>query len=216
MSDSIRERKITFVNIVNDDKNKGFLTGTFQSKLGHMESYALRETIAKTGEKAYFDDIKTAARGDAEITHSWIDSLKEPESVINIHGEFTLKTGENTDIIYFNPILWAGYKINPFAAAVRKYPVEMLYPLDETYILAAEIPDGFEVDELPKATKVIYNEGEGYFEYLVQKTETAIQLRCSLKLKKANFDPEDYNTLRDFFGFIVKKQSEQIVFKRKK
>jgi len=35
-------------------------------------------------------------------------------------------------------------------------------------------------------------------------------------LKKANFVPEDYDTLRDFFAYIVKKQSEQIVFKKKK
>jgi hypothetical protein len=33
---------------------------------------------------------------------------------------------------------------------------------------------------------------------------------------KANFDPEDYATLRDFFAVIVKKQGEPIVFKKKK
>jgi len=42
-----------------------------------------------------------------------------------------------------------------------------------------------------------------------------VRLRSRIKLKKANYKPEDYNTLRDFFGFIVKKQSEQIVFKKK-
>jgi len=35
-------------------------------------------------------------------------------------------------------------------------------------------------------------------------------------MKKAYFDPDEYNTLRDFFAYIVKKQSEQIVFKKKK
>jgi hypothetical protein len=34
-------------------------------------------------------------------------------------------------------------------------------------------------------------------------------------LKKANFKPEDYNSLRDFFAYVVKKQSEQVVFKKK-
>ena len=29
------------------------------------------------------------------------------------------------------------------------------------------------------------------------------------------FTPEDYNGLRDFFAFIVKKQNEQIVMKKK-
>jgi uncharacterized protein YfkK (UPF0435 family) len=33
-------------------------------------------------------------------------------------------------------------------------------------------------------------------------------------MNKANFNSEDYETLRDFYGFIVQKQSEQIVFKK--
>jgi hypothetical protein len=33
-------------------------------------------------------------------------------------------------------------------------------------------------------------------------------------LKKANFNPEDYATLRDFFAYVVKKEAEQIVFKK--
>jgi hypothetical protein len=41
-------------------------------------------------------------------------------------------------------------------------------------------------------------------------------MRSRIKLTKANFKPEDYGTLREFFAFIVKKQSEQIVFKKKK
>jgi hypothetical protein len=69
---------------------------------------------------------------------------------------------------------------------------------------------------MPKPTRVSYNGGEGSFEYLVQKNEASLQLRCTLQLKKANFDPEDYSTLRDFFAFVVKKESEQVVFKRKK
>ncbi len=41
-----------------------------------------------------------------------------------------------------------------------------------------------------------------------------IQLRSRVQLNKANFESEDYQTLRDFFAFIVKKQAEQIVFKK--
>ena len=79
-----------------------------------------------------------------------------------------------------------------------------------------ETPRGFVVDEIPKSTKVSFNDGEGYFEYLVQKTETGVELRSKLTMTKAYFGADEYNALRDFFGYIVKKQSEQIVFKRQK
>jgi hypothetical protein len=68
---------------------------------------------------------------------------------------------------------------------------------------------------MPKPAKIAYNENEGFFEYLIQKNESTIQLRTRIKLNKANFSPEEYNTLRDFFSVIVKKQNEQIVFKKK-
>jgi hypothetical protein len=113
-------------------------------------------------------------------------------------------------------MLGTGRRENLFKSAVRSYPVEMLHAMDETYTLTMEIPKGFVVDELPKSVKVSYNTDEGFFEYIVVKDDERVQMRSRIKLKKANFTPEDYSTLRDFFAFIVKKQGEQIVFKKKK
>ena len=79
-----------------------------------------------------------------------------------------------------------------------------------------EIPNGYQVDEIPKSAKVALNENDGIFEYLIQKGPTNIQMRVHLKLNKAFFPTDDYATLRDFFGYIVKKESEQIVFKKTK
>ena len=107
-----------------------------------------------------------------------------------------------------------GYTINPFKAMERHYPVEMPYKIDETYVLNMDIPVGYQVDEMPKSARVKYNENEGIFEYLIQKGETNIQMRTRLKFNKAFFPTEEYSNLRDFFAFVVKKESEQIVFKK--
>jgi hypothetical protein len=103
---------------------------------------------------------------------------------------------------------------NPFKAAERKYPVEMPYATDDLYVFSMEIPEGYVVDELPKSAKVAFNEDQGLFEYLVGRQDNLIQLRCHLKLIKANFPAEDYSSLRDFFAYIVKKENEQIVLKK--
>jgi hypothetical protein len=50
-----------------------------------------------------------------------------------------------------------GMRENPFKAAERKYPVEMPYVRDDMYILNMQIPDGYEVDELPKSARVALN-----------------------------------------------------------
>ena len=105
-------------------------------------------------------------------------------------------------------------KNNLFQSADRYYPVEMPYCSDETYVLNMEIPKGYEVDELPKSTKVKLNEDDGLFEYIIVKSNDHIQFRSRISFKKATFDPEDYQTLRDFYGYIVKKHAENIVFKK--
>ena len=115
---------------------------------------------------------------------------------------------------YFNPMMKAGLNKNPFLSAERNYPVELPYVFDESYILNMDIPEGYEVEELPKSVRIKLNENDGIFEYLIQKNETSIQFKNALNIKKATFDPDDYNNLRDFYAYIVKKQAEMIVFRK--
>lgn len=212
-ADSLMERSMTTVFMTND--GKGVLSGRVMSLKGYIESCDIREKVRAKGEKELFKGVQAAFPTEWEISNTSIDSLKQMDEPVAINYEVALK-GSGDDILYFNPMLADGYKENPFKAAERLYPVEMPYGFDETYVLNMEIPTGYVVDELPKSTKVTFNDNEGFFEYLIAKDDNGIQFRSRIQLKKANFKPEDYATLRDFFGFIVKKQSEQVVFKKKK
>lgn len=91
----------------------------------------------------------------------------------------------------------------------------MSYQKDETYLIYIEIPEGYVIDEIPRSAKVSLNSGEGFFEYLIEKTDKQINLRSRIKLNKANFAAEDFTSLRNFFELILKKHAEQIVFKKK-
>ena len=211
-SDSLKEQKMTSVFINNDEKEG--LVGSFRSQLGYYESFNLRKKLKGDG-NAYLKNIKSGNSFDMTVTEAGIDSLKKPDMPAVVHYDFSFKPSADESIIYLNPMLSEGYKENPFTAAERKYPVEMSYTVDETYLLNMEIPKGYVVEEIPKSAKVAFNEDEGFFEYLVQKSDEGIQLRSRVKLNKATFTPEDYAGLREFFGFIVKKQNEQIVLKKK-
>jgi hypothetical protein len=210
----VTEGKVTTVFVTS--QSKGVLSGTYQSVPGYFESCAVREKVKEKGEKDFFKTIQTAYAGETVVSNTHIDSLKKEDKPVGIAYEFEEKIDSNEDLIYFNPLLSESLKENPFKAAERMYPVEMPHAMDETYIFNMEIPEGYVVDEIPKSAKVLFNEDEGFFEYLVAKDDHLIQLRTRIKLKKANFKPEDYSVLRDFFGFIVKKENEQIVFKKKK
>lgn len=211
-ADSLKEKKLTMVLMSGTEKG---LEGQLQSTLGKEESYQVRRAVSEKGEKEYFKDIQTSWGEDMDISNGGIDSLQQPEDPVKVHYEFALKQPPGASVIYLTPMLGEGYRVNPFAAVDRKYPVEMPYSMDETYILSMEIPGGYVVDELPKSSKVAYNGDQGYFEYLIQQGNGTIQMRCRVQLNKAQFLPEDYSSLRDFFAFVVKKENEPIVLKKK-
>ena len=124
---------------------------------------------------------------------------------------------DKEDIIYLNPMFGEGYKENPFKSATRTYPVEMPYAFDETYVLRMDVPPGYVVDELPKSARVNFDEeGKSFFEYIIGNSGGVISFRSRVKLTRSYYLPEEYEILREFFGMIVSKQSEQIVFKKKK
>jgi Domain of Unknown Function with PDB structure (DUF3857)/Domain of Unknown Function with PDB structure (DUF3858) len=211
-ADSLKETRFTMVFIDNTDKG---LEGEVQSTLGPEESYQLRREITEHGQSQYFKDIQTGYGEEAQIGNGGIDSLTRLEDPVKVHYDFTLKQPSDASVIYLNPILAGGWRENPFQAADRKYPVEMPYTRDETYVLSMDIPPGYVVDEMPKSAKVAFNGDQGYFEYLLAQQGDKIQMRCRVRLNKALFPPEDYSSLRDFFAFIVKKENEQIVLKKK-
>ncbi|MBS1948728.1 MAG: DUF3858 domain-containing protein [Bacteroidetes bacterium] len=212
MPDSIRAPKFTTVLIVNDEKEKGAMSGSLTYDPGYYGSVAIRQK----GEQEYFRNLQTMYGSDIKISGTGIDSLQQHEFPVSVHYSFRFVNDANADVIYFSPVIGEAYETNPFKAVERKYPIEMSYPIDETYVLNMEIPTGYAVDEVPKAVRVAYNENEGIFEYLNQKSENNVQLRLHLKLNKAVFYAEEYSSLREFFSYVVKKESEQIVFKKKK
>ncbi len=212
--DSLLERKVTSVYIINNDK--GNSTGSMQQVPGYFESTTLREQVKEKGKDAIIATIKKGFNADIEIENFTIDSLNLKDNPIGISYDFNLKN-DKEDIIYMNPMFGERYETNPFKSAERVYPVEMPYTEDETYIFSMEVPTGYVVDELPKSMVLKLNEfDDGVFEYRMSVSDNTISFRCRLRIKRTFFAPDEYELLREFFGMVVAKQNEQIVFKKKK
>lgn len=213
-ADSLFERKLTSVLI--NSNEKGELTGSLQQQPGYYESHEIRETVKEKGKDEFFKEVKKAWGQDVEMINPHIDSLDNLEESIAIAYEFKLNE-EKQDILYISPMFGEGYKENPFKSAERLYPVEMPYASDETYIFSMVIPDGYVVDELPKSVVVKLNsDGDGQFEYRISEAGGTISMRSRIQFKRAFYQHDEYELLREFFNLVVKKQSEQIVLKKKK
>jgi hypothetical protein len=197
--------------------DKGGLDFGIQCYPGLAESAEIRKSIRAQGQKDFLEKLKAKALADASISDLEIDSIELPDEPLGISYDCHLAIDSMAGLFYFNPSLLADrIGENPFKAAERLYPVEMPYARDENVILTMEIPKGYMVDELPKSAKVLLNTDEGYFEYIVSEDDQTIHFRSRLRLTKANFKPEDYTVLRNFYTAVANLQNESIVFKRKK
>jgi hypothetical protein len=211
-ADLVTETRKTTVFVSNDDK--GGLVARFESSPGPKEAFEMRQNVKENGEAAFVKKLRTAYTGDMKIANVTIDSLQQPDQPLDLSYDLTLPVDKAASLFYFNPMLGEGYSENPFKSAERAYPVEMPNTMDRIYIFSMDIPDGYVVDEMPKSAKVLLNDNEGSFEYIISKDDQQIQFRTHIKLEKANYKPEDYASLRNFFALIVEKESEQIVFKK--
>jgi hypothetical protein len=210
--DSLKESKVTSVFIMNSEDGKG-MSGALTSNLGYYESFHLRDKLAKATTDEYFMEVKKSYSFDVEIKDASVDMLKSYDEPAIVKYDFKFSADE--DIIYLNPLLTEAMKENPFTSATRHYPVEMPYTINEIYVLTMDVPKGYVVDELPKSSKIMLNEEEGLFEYMISSNGTTIQFRSRLQINKATFGKEDYEVLRNFFSMVVKKHSELIVLKKK-
>lgn len=213
-ADSLLERKTTTIFIEVDEKERGKLNGRVQKQLGYYESLAVRDELKEKGTEGFFKHIKSDYAFDVDIRNVAIDSIKAKEEPISIAYDFEFSAPDN-GIIYIEPMMSEGLRENYFKSAERSYPVEMPYSSDETYVLNFQIPDGYRFEEIPKSAKVLLNENDGFFEYLIEIDEDVVRLKSRIKINKATFPAEDYQSLRNFFGFVVKKHAEQIVLKKK-
>jgi len=209
-ADELVEKELVNIFIINNEKKE--LEGSLKHQFGYFDSRDEWRKIKKEGSKKYLSDLKSKVN-NADVLSTELDSTLTINDNVVYDINFKMKNEE--DIIYFSPILDVPFKENPFKKEERYYPVEMPYTIDYTYSLNMEIPEGYMVDELPKSVRTLLNEDEGMFEYLIQAKNNNIQLRMKIVTKKANYLSDDYATLRDFFGAVIKKQAEQIVFKKK-
>lgn len=212
LPDSINEHSLSSVIISVTGKNE--LEASYKREMGLYESIDIKNRIAKSGLENYVMDLKNHYPEDMHIHNEVVDSFQAPEKNVSLQFDFSLSSLFNSEIVYFNPLFGEGVKKNPFFSTERSYPVEMPYRPDEVYILYMEIPNGYKIDELPKSQLIRLDDNRGVFEYIINSDANSIQLRRKLVLFKTNFSSTDYQLLRDFYALVVKKDAEQIVFKK--
>ena len=192
----------------------GELTGTgLESAAGYSALY-LRKTILEEGESKYAERIAKEV-GDFKMEKPEIKNLREINNALDISYKISASgNSQANNLIYLNPMLGQGEKENPFKLESRMYPVDFGAPIDETYICRFTIPDGYELDEIPKGLAVNLPEKAGRFMYVVQQQGKVVQVMSKVSISKPVFYAPEYDFLKEFYSQIIAKHAEQIVLKK--
>jgi len=132
--------------------------------------------------------------------------------------KYSIKTNAATEVlgnkIYFSPMLCFAMNENPFKQETRTYPVDFSFPFRDKYTSIITIPEGYQVESLPKSIAIAMEMQYGTFNYTVTNIDSQIQLTAVLEIKTSIVPPEDYDILKEFYKVVVDKENEKIVLKK--
>jgi hypothetical protein len=184
----------------------------------NLEDYA---AYSYSGKIKKFNDLDDFAR-DIEKTDpnlSIEDIELERDSVSNhlkLRYHVTLNSSINSGsgIIYFSPFIQSYYNENPFKLEKREFPVEFSYQrfIQQDFII--NLPEGYEVSEIPEPiSSSLPNELASYRCQII-KDGNKISVSTALVINKSLYLPENYDDLKQLFQTMIDKQKEVIVIKK--
>lgn len=155
-----------------------------------------------------------AKRLTCEIDSFNVSGFDEPSAPAK--QEFTQITDASLgdEFLYINPMADKLFTENPFKEENRVFPVQFDYPLNYLQVVDINIPEGYVVEELPQAAKMVLNGNDIVLTYRIGQSGNLVKLFYQYQLKKLIFLPDEYEYLKDFFAKVVAKNSEQVVLKK--
>ncbi|MGB5988603.1 MAG: DUF3857 domain-containing protein [Marinifilaceae bacterium] len=153
---------------------------------------------------------------DYSIDSYEINNLKDKEKAICERYSFC--TGEDNEqpaVLYLPALLQSSTSENPFKMSTRKFPVDFPFLRNEMVNIVIEIPDNYEVQQLPKSVMSYLQDKSLIFRYNCKQVGNKLSIVSSTRVLKTMFLPSEYESLKNMFDMIIKKYQEQIVLKLK-
>jgi hypothetical protein len=143
-----------------------------------------------------------------------IDSLSKPAK-----AKYEVSLTGYADIIgnmiSISPMLLERKDSNPFKMETRKYPIDYGHPIKSRYVLSINIPEGYEVAELPKSCNIVLPDKSATFTYQAIQSESTVRLTAVFEINKTIFLESDYPLIKEFYNQVIAKQMEVIMLKKK-
>ncbi|GAA4043609.1 DUF3857 domain-containing protein [Flavobacterium chungnamense] len=203
------------VNMLVSIDNQGQVSGKVREQYFDYAALNYRDRYLGLSKDSYLENLEKRHEGleiaDFELTNDKI--INEP-----IIEKYSIKSNNLTeqigDKIYFEPLLHFTQSENPFKQETRQYPIDFAFPFKDKYMVNITIPQGYQVESIPKSASFAMANNYGSFNMSISNTDTQIQVVVNFIINASIIPSEDYDTLKEFFKIVIDKQKEKIILKK--
>ncbi len=215
-------------DIIPETKNKDQVRAYVKFDLEEQKAYGVLDMISlgydavdrriildAYSEDEYLEEWEKDIAGDFEITTYKMIAERTTDSQVSERFEFEVQNVLNGEVIYFNPFLIRFFDKNPFTLEERTYPVDFGHTRRYKYDVNIVIPEGYQVQELPKDQAVKLGENLVTLQFIQKVTTNQIGIAFDLALNSSYLKAADYEGLKQLFKHVTDIQRNALVVLKK-
>ncbi len=203
------------VNMLVSIDEQGQVSGKVREQYFDYAALNYRDRYLGLTKDSYLENLEKKYEGievsDFELTNDKI--INEP-----IIEKYSIKSDNLVekigDKLYFEPLLHFTQAENPFKQETREYPIDFAFPFKDKYMLNIALPQGYQVESLPKSGSFTMANNYGSFNMSISNTDTQVQVVVNFIINTSIIPSEDYDTLKEFFKMVIDKQNEKVILKK--
>jgi hypothetical protein len=178
-------------------------------------AYVFRNGNASLSEDSYLEKIEKNNPGLEILDYKVFNKENLLEDVKEDYNFIHSNQVERIDgKLFFKPLLFYALDQNPFKTNNRTYPIDFIFPTNDSYTFTYSIPEGYDVENIPANISISMVDNISNFKFLAGKVGNKIQIVCNFNRNETFVSPDYYEDLKTFYNQVYIKMNEKIVLKK--
>ena len=213
--------------IVSHNKNLHYINmqivadanGSFSGRIKEMSTGHVALPLRTKNSILSIEEIASAkqdANENVEISDYNIENKTNLEQAYSENYNISLNgqdIGQRTFLYPFS--LETYFTQNPFSEEIRQYPINIGFPITNTFLISIDLKNQYEIVKYSENLHLKLPNNDGELSVVYESYENKLNIRLNVKINTVSYVPEAYQSLREFFGALIKIQSQELIELRK-
>ncbi len=179
-------------------------------------AYNLRNELDKISQDQYIEELEEGDLQDAEVEDFNFENLDKLDDNVIQKMKILIDTEiDSGNEILFNPILFIKTVKNPFQSKDRLFPIDYGYKRKYTYKYSFQIPEGFELKNLPENNAKKLPAGDAFYIYRVWQKGDKLNVYIKFQTSKSVISGTQYFYLKELYKSMIQSEKSMIKLVKK-